>query len=160
MPNGPNFFTGHIANGGFRAEDSASAKWFFAASMEDEVFIRRQLVAQEFIFDMANNQGRVYAPSYSIAVSAEGEIVPASAVFDLEHPDAPPRLRARTPPSPFTPKVSARWSRTDAPKRKRDHVLPVIDLTGEDDEMDAGPSSKREEARVEKISPRKKAKQR
>ncbi|KAJ6601709.1 hypothetical protein DFH09DRAFT_1301910 [Mycena vulgaris] len=124
-----------LQNGGARADDSASANWFFTASMEDEAFISR------------------------FKVSAEGDIVPATAVFDLDHPDGPLRLRAPTPPSPFTPKASARWSRNGAQKkRKREHVQPVIDLTGDDDEIPSVPSIKHEEVAVEKISPRKKAK--
>ncbi|KAJ7239643.1 hypothetical protein C8J57DRAFT_1527987 [Mycena rebaudengoi] len=42
---------------------------------------------------MANKNGEVYAPNYSVAVSAEDEIVPASVVFEFEHPEFSPTNR-------------------------------------------------------------------
>ncbi|KAJ7246626.1 hypothetical protein C8J57DRAFT_1720074 [Mycena rebaudengoi] len=48
---------------------------------------------QDIIFKMANKNGEVYAPNYSVAVSAEDEIVPASVVFEFEHPEFSPTNR-------------------------------------------------------------------
>ncbi|KAJ6563085.1 hypothetical protein DFH09DRAFT_1082575 [Mycena vulgaris] len=109
---------------------------------------------------MTNNDGRVYAPNYAIAVSDEEDVVSASAIFDLNSKDGSLVLRELTPPSPFTRKASARWSHKVAPKRKHDHLTPVIDLTGEESQMDGAVSTKHEEvpATLTKIPPRKKAK--
>ncbi|KAJ6522457.1 hypothetical protein B0H19DRAFT_655995 [Mycena capillaripes] len=67
--------------------------------MDDSEFVKEwyrcdlRVVTEDIIFEMVNNDGKIYAPNFSLAVSELDEIVPASVVFDFEHPDFSPTNR-------------------------------------------------------------------
>ncbi|KAJ7852731.1 hypothetical protein B0H13DRAFT_2284269 [Mycena leptocephala] len=67
--------------------------------------LSERVVTEDIIFEMVNNDGKIYASNFSLGVSEPDEIVPASVVFDFEHPDFSPTnrvFREQTPPSPDT----------------------------------------------------------
>ncbi|KAJ6566023.1 hypothetical protein B0H19DRAFT_1257314 [Mycena capillaripes] len=131
--------------GGLATADPERATWFVAASMDDSEFVKEwyrcdlRVVTEDIIFEMVNNDGKIYAPNFSLAVSELEEIVPASVVFDFEHPDFSPTnrvFREQTPPSPFTPGARFRRPPPAAEKSKRPREPEVIDLTMDEDDED------------------------
>ncbi|KAJ7907480.1 hypothetical protein B0H13DRAFT_2332297 [Mycena leptocephala] len=72
---------------------SAPPSAFRTAPFGFHCYLARDVVSAGFIFDMINNDGHTYAPNYSIAVSFERKIVPATAVFDFDHSRFSPRYR-------------------------------------------------------------------
>ncbi|KAJ7239114.1 hypothetical protein C8J57DRAFT_1246154 [Mycena rebaudengoi] len=94
--------------GGTVTTDHKRAHWCIANSIEDTVFIETtyghvsetpliqfiagqptfclQVMTIEFIFEMVREEGRVYAPTYALAVDSNDEVVPAAAIFNYEHP--------------------------------------------------------------------------
>ncbi|KAJ7706570.1 hypothetical protein B0H14DRAFT_3526020 [Mycena olivaceomarginata] len=123
----------NIMQWGHDSRTSRGATWFFAGSLEDKMLISSwyradlRVVTQDFIFEMANNDGR-FQP--------EGAIVSAADVFDLNNAAPGLVFRELTPPSPFTPRPRTRRAEQDILKRKRDVAGPaqdsgpeIIDLT-------------------------------
>lgn len=111
------------------------------------------------------NHGLALCLFLTNAVSELDEIVPASVVFDFEHPDFSPTnrvFREQTPPSPFTPGARFRRPPPAAEKSKRPREPEVIDLTMDEDDEDVREvvsllHAKPEPRDVElRISPRKK----
>ncbi|KAJ7744810.1 hypothetical protein DFH07DRAFT_834318 [Mycena maculata] len=174
--------------GGKPAKYAEAATWFIAASLDDGEFIKNwyradlRVVASDFVFEMCRCGGRVYSPNYGIAVSMDGDIVPASEVFDYDHPDFRPAMaifKVFPPPSPFAPGPHFEQAEThggtkgkrDAPIEAQTAFVEVIDLTmDDDDEYEERQATnqitemllpKVEEREISlKISPRKKVKRR
>ncbi|KAJ7484568.1 hypothetical protein FB451DRAFT_1232868 [Mycena latifolia] len=121
-------------NGGELADRSKNATWFFATG-------DLRVVAADLIFEMVDLKGRVYAPNYALTLSRDGEVVPASAVFDLNHEEFGPSnliLWELTPPSPFTPRPRHRAPIAAGGTKQKSITTPeIIDLTKDDDNADA-----------------------
>ncbi|KAJ7719559.1 hypothetical protein DFH07DRAFT_784618 [Mycena maculata] len=111
-----------------------AATWFIAASLDDGEFIKNltlRLNRQFGIEPTFGCGGRVYSPNYGIAVSMDGDIVPASEVFDYDHPDFRPAMaifKVFPPPSPFAPGPHFEQAETHGGTKE------VIDLTMDDDD--------------------------
>ncbi|KAF7324214.1 hypothetical protein MSAN_02534300 [Mycena sanguinolenta] len=102
--------------GGAVAAKGETYHFAFAASMEDTAFIYRRyrddlsLLHQDYVLQRVLQGNSLFAPTYSIAVTDNGEIVPACQVFDFEHRDfsAKNLVRLPRPPaSPFSPRAQA-----------------------------------------------------
>ncbi|KAJ7252863.1 hypothetical protein C8J57DRAFT_1237683 [Mycena rebaudengoi] len=130
-------------NGGGLANETPEAVSCLYGGASGRVFdvYKTSVVMQDIIFKMANKNGEVYAPNYSVAISAEDEIVPASVVFEFEHPEFSPTnriFREVTPPSPFTPGTRFRRPAPTIELQHKQDAVPcpveVVDLTMDDDE--------------------------